>query len=150
MEENIKLEKVEYLTENFKDGLFRMTDAPTAQQMISMLQFAIESIMATDREGWREGVADGLCRQITKALAVYSAGRITYDKGTWKVIEDIVAQANEHFGIREDIKKVLLDGDYIDLGALTEKIIGYKNDIFQWVSDNYYEVLTKSEKELPF
>ena len=68
MEKNEETKTV-ILTEEFKESLSRFFSVPTARQMESMFEFAIGSIAATgEREGWNEGVADGLCRQVTKLI----------------------------------------------------------------------------------
>ena len=133
MEENIKMEKVEYLTEEFKDRLSNVMSVPATQQLVSVLQFALESFYATDREGWREGVVDGLCRQVTK-IAVADTIECNYRyRGPWNVVERAIAQADEEFGIRKSIKDVFFAEDgCIDLEELETRLNDYWGDIFDW------------------
>lgn len=133
-----------YLTEGFKDALTCGVSTPTAVQLISVIEFALESFFARESEGWREGVVDGLCRQLTKIAVPDLLDRYWHFRGPWFIVEECIRMANEHFGIREEIKKVFLEGDCIDLVELEKEMRAFWEEIYAWFKENI-EAVTDEE-----
>lgn len=147
MEKNEKTKTV-ILTEEFKESLSRFFSVPTARQMESMFEFAIGSIAATgEREGWNEGVADGLCRQVTKLIEA----EVIQDNWGHKIsslASEIISNANREWGIRESIKNIILS-DSIDFDLLFRDLMEYYTDLYNWTCKNYGKRLKENDIELP-
>lgn len=147
MEKNEKTKTV-ILTEEFKESLSRFFSVPTARQMESMFEFAIGSIAATgEREGWNEGVADGLCRQVTKLIEA----EVIQDNWGHKIsslASEIISNANREWGIRESIKNIILS-DSIDFDLLFRDLMEYYTDLYDWTCKNYGKRLKENDIELP-
>lgn len=147
MEKNEKTKTV-ILTEEFKESLSRFFSVPTARQMESMFEFAIGSIAATgEREGWNEGVADGLCRQVTKLIEA----EVIQDNWGHKIsslASEIISNANREWGIRESIKNIILS-DSIDFDLLFRDLMEYYTDLYDWTCKNYGKLLKENDIELP-
>lgn len=141
-------ERQEYLTENFKNTLTEGMSTSAAMQIISMLEFGVESFLATDREGWREGVIDGLCRQLTKLAVPDIIERYWKYRGPYNLVEEITSRANEEWGIRQSIKDVFFaDEAAIDLNHLTVAMKDYWGDLFDWIVAAYTDELYPYSEE---
>jgi hypothetical protein len=130
-----------YLTESFKDALTYGVSTPTAVQLISVIEFALESFFARESEGWREGVIDGLCRQLTKIAVPDLLDRYWHFCGPWSVVEKCMDGANDHFGIRQSVKDVFLKGEDIDLVELRVSLKDYWGDLLDWIKTEFGEEL---------
>lgn len=147
MEKNEKTKTV-ILTEEFKESLSRFFSVPTARQMESMFEFAIGSIAATgEREGWNEGVADGLCRQVTKLIEAEIIQE-NWGHKVYSLASEIISNANREWGIRESIKNIVLS-ESIDFDLLFRAIIEYYSDLYDWTYKNYDKILKENDIELP-
>ena len=136
------------LTEEFKESLSRFFSVPTARQMESIFEFAIGSIAATgEREGWNEGVADGLCRQVTKLIEA-EVIQDNWGRKVSSLASEIISNANKEWGIRESIKNIVLS-DSIDFGLLFRGLMEYYTDLYAWTSKNYDKRLKENDIELP-
>ena len=140
--------KTVILTEEFKESLSRFFSVPTARQMESMFEFAIGSIAATgEREGWNEGVADGLCRQVTKLIEA-EVIQNNWGRKVSSLASEIISSANKEWGIRESIKNIILS-ESIDFDLLFRAIVKYYSDLYKWTYDNYGKRLKENDIELP-
>ena len=140
--------KTVILTEEFKESLSRFFSVPTARQMESMFEFAIGSIAATgEREGWNEGVADGLCRQVTKLIEA-EVIQNNWGRKVSSLASEIISSANKEWGIRESIKNIILS-ESIDFDLLFRAIVKYYSDLYEWTYDNYGKCLKENDIELP-
>ena len=140
--------KTVILTEEFKESLSRFFSVPTARQMESIFEFAIGSIAATgEREGWNEGVADGLCRQVTKLIEA-EVIQDNWGRKVSSLASEIISNANKEWGIRESIKNIVLS-DSIDFGLLFRGLMEYYTDLYAWTSKNYDKRLKENDIELP-
>ena len=147
MEKNEETKTV-ILTEEFKESLSRFFSVPTARQMESMFEFAIGSIAATgEREGWNEGVADGLCRQVTKLIEA-EVIQDNWGRKVYSLASEIISNANKEWGIRQSIKNIILS-DSIDFGLLFRGLMEYYTDLYAWTSKNYDKRLKENDIELP-
>lgn len=147
MEKNEETKTV-ILTEEFKESLSRFFSVPTARQMESMFEFAIGSIAATgEREGWNEGVADGLCRQVTKLIEA-EVIQDNWGRKVSSLASEIISNANKEWGIRESIKNIVLS-DSIDFGLLFRGLMEYYTDLYDWTCKNYDKRLKENDIELP-
>ena len=140
--------KTVILTEEFKESLSRFFSVPTARQMESMFEFAIGSIAATgEREGWNEGVADGLCRQVTKLIEA-EVIQNNWGRKVSSLSSEIISSSNKEWGIRESIKNIILS-ESIDFDLLFRAIVKYYSDLYEWTYDNYGKCLKENDIELP-
>lgn len=147
--EEIQETRTVILTEDFKNGLSRIFSVPTARQMESVFEFAIGSIAASGgREGWNEGVADGLCRQVTKLLEA-EVIQSNWGRQPSPLVSEIIFNANKEWGIRQSIKDIILNQDSVDFDLLLEALIDYEGDLFDWTATAYDERLDENEKALP-
>lgn len=147
MEKNEETKTV-ILTEEFKESLSRFFSVPTARQMESMFEFAIGSIAATgEREGWNEGVADGLCRQVTKLIEA-EVIQDNWGRKVYSLASEIISNANKEWGIRQSIKDIILS-DSIDFDLLFRGLMEYYTDLYAWTSKNYDKRLKENDIELP-
>ncbi len=147
MEKNEETKTV-ILTEEFKESLSRFFSVPTARQMESMFEFAIGSIAATgEREGWNEGVADGLCRQVTKLIEA-EVIQDNWGRKVSSLASEIISNANKEWGIRESIKNIILS-ESIDFDLLFRGLMEYYTDLYAWTSKNYDKRLKENDIELP-
>lgn len=147
MEKNEETKTV-ILTEEFKESLSRFFSIPTARQMESMFEFAIGSIAATgEREGWNEGVADGLCRQVTKLIEA-EVIQDNWGRKVSSLASEIISNANKEWGIRESIKNIILS-DSIDFDLLFRGLMEYYTDLYAWTCKNYDKRLKENDIELP-
>lgn len=147
MEKNEETKTV-ILTEEFKESLSRFFSVPTARQMESMFEFAIGSIAATgEREGWNEGVADGLCRQVTKLIEA-EVIQDNWGRKVSSLASEIISNANKEWGIRQSIKNIILS-DSIDFDLLFRGLMEYYTDLYAWTSKNYDKRLKENDIELP-
>ena len=147
MEKNEETKTV-ILTEEFKESLSRFFSVPTARQMESMFEFAIGSIAATgEREGWNEGVADGLCRQVTKLIEA-EVIQDNWGRKVSSLASEIISNANKEWGIRESIKNIILS-DSIDFDLLLRGLMEYYTDLYAWTCNNYDKRLKENDIELP-
>ena len=146
--ENLKdkgMEQTPILTEDFRQGLSRIFSVPTARQMESVFEFAIGSIAASGgREGWSEGVADGLCRQVTKLLEA-EVIQSYWGRQPSPLVSEIIFNANKEWGIRESIKDIILNQDSVDFDLLAEALIDYEGDLYDWTVTAYDERLEAAE-----
>ena len=147
MENNEKTKTV-ILTEEFKESLSRFFSVPTARQMESMFEFAIGSIAATgEREGWNEGVADGLCRQVTKLIEA-EVIQDNWGREVSSLASEIISNANKEWGIRESIKNIVVS-DSNDFDLLFGGLMEYYTDLYDWTCKNYGKRLKENDIELP-
>ena len=147
MEKNEETKTV-ILTEEFKESLSRFFSIPTARQMESMFEFAIGSIAATgELEGWNEGVADGLCRQVTKLIEA-EVIQDNWGRKVSSLASEIISNANKEWGIRESIKNIILS-DSIDFDLLFRGLMEYYTDLYAWTCKNYDKRLKENDIELP-
>ena len=147
MKKNEKTKTV-ILTEEFKESLSRFFSVPTARQMESMLEFAIGSIAATgEREGWNEGVADGLCRQVTMLIEA-EVIQDNWGRKVSSLASEIISNANKEWGIRKSIKNIILS-ESIDFDLLFRGLMEYYTDLYDWTCKNYGKRLKENDIELP-
>lgn len=156
MEQQEKKEKKVFVTDRFKESFTLAYSVPTSQQVISLTEFAVGSIMAApEREGWREGVADGYIRQLVKVFAAESlqkwGGRVGYE-----MVSKVIRETNEGVGIDQKVKAVLLANDSIDFEKLRKELVRFFLEVDTYVWRNYGKMLEEicdrldEEAGLPF
>lgn len=156
MEQEEKKEKKVFVTDKFKESLTLLYSVPTTQQIISLTEFAVGSIVAApEREGWREGVADGYIRQLVKVFAAESlqkwGGRVGYE-----MVSKVIRETNEGVGISKNVKDVLLANDLIDFEKLRKELVRFFLEVDTYVWRNYGKMLEEicdrldEEAGLPF
>lgn len=156
MEQQEKKEKKVFVTDKFKEALTLIYSVPTSQQIISLTEFAVGSIVAAPgREGWREGVADGYIRQLVKVFAAESlqkwGGRVGYE-----TVSTVIRETNEGVGIDQKVKDVLLANDLIDFDKLRKELVRFFLEVDTYVHKHYGIMLEEicdrldEAEELPF
>lgn len=140
MEQQEKKEKKVFVNDKFRKSVTEAYSVPTSQQIISLTEFAVGSIMAAPgREGWKEGVADGYIRQLVKVFAAEDMQKWGGGVG-YEAVSTVIRETVEGVGISQKIKDILLANE-IDLEKLRKELLRFFLEVDTYICRNYGKYL---------